>query len=642
MENSAKRKLSGITFRALVVGLVLVVANTYWLTIASELMWPRCLLNFVSLFFNAVFTLFVLTVLNKLLKWASPRSAFTPQELLVIYIMVVMVSTFGGHTMMCYLIGAIAHPYRFASPENEWADLFWRYIPQWFTPSVDVLDDYFDGESTFYTVAHLRGWIVPIVVWTVFISVIWFVLLCINSLIRAQWTEKEKLAYPIIQLPLRMTSEDKPSFFRNKSMWLGFGIAGLFEILAGLHYLFPKVPAVQLNYYYIGHLFTGRPWNRIGHVMLSAYPFIIGLVFFVPLDISLSAWVFYLVGRAERVVRLGMLGHGRIYFDERAAGAWLAVGILALWGTRRQFQQVWRRFLGKADSVDDSREPMRHRTAVFGIIIGMIFLFIFSYKAGMTFWPIAGFLGIFIIMSIGVTRVRAEFGPPAHEILWVDPARILAVSFGPRGVGASNLTILSFYFWLNRLYVSNPMPNQLEAFKLAERTKINSRRLVLPIMLATVVGALASFWAYLHVLYSEGASSVPGSVVDIGWETFERLENWLSSATGPDPKAIRSIGIAASITFILYFLRHAFFWWPFHPIGYVMTSATWGGLADIWFSVFLGWLVKVIVIKFFGLRAHRRAVPFFLGLILGDYVVASGWSLIGTIFRIPTYVLWSP
>jgi uncharacterized protein DUF6785/uncharacterized protein DUF6784 len=272
----------------------------------------------------------------------------------------------------------------------------------------------------------------------------------------------------------------------------------------------------------------------------------------------------------------------------------------------------------------------------------VLFLFIFSTKAGMTFWPILGFLGIFIVMGIGVARVRAEFGPPSHEILWVDPARLLAVSFGPRYIGASNLTILSFYYWLNRLNVSHPMPNQLEALKLAERTKINTRRLVLVMMIATVVGTVACFWAYLHVLYKEGADAASGYVVGIGWETFERLEDWLGSPTGPDPRAIRSVGIAASITFILHFLRHRFFWWPFHPIGYVMTSATWGGLADFWFSVFLGWSIKVIIIRFFGWRAHRRAIPFFLGLVLGDYVVSSGWSLVGTIFRIPTYVLWSP
>lgn len=636
MKDRAQRRISGITFRAFIIGLILIVANAYWLTITSEMM--RSFLTFVSLFFNAVFSLFILVVFNRLFERLMPRRSLSPQELLVIYIMVVMVSTVGGHPIMCFLVGTISYPFRFATPENEWADLFWRYIPSWFTVPTNVLDDFFEGESTFYTMKHFRAWLSPVMVWTAFISVTWFTFICINSVIRAQWTEKEKLAYPIIQLPLRMTQESS-SFFKNKAMWLGFGIAGLLELLAGLNHLFPKIPALHLNYYSITHLFTGRPWNSIGGISLSAFPFIIGITFFVPLDISFSAWVFFLLGRMERVIRVGMLGSGKLYLDERAAGAWIAVGILALWGTRRHIQQVWQRVLSRSSPVDDSQEPMKYRTAVLGIIMGMTFLVIFSYKAGMAHWVIVGYLFLYFVMGIGVARVRAEFGPPAHEILSVDPARIMAISFGPRRVGAANMTILSFYFWLNRLNVSHPMPNQLEAFKIAERARINSKRLIWVMMLATVAGVLACFWSYLHILYKEGATV---SVVSIGRGTFGRLGTWLSNSTGPDQGAISSMGLAATITFILYFLRHRFFWWPFHPIGYVMTSARWGGLADFWFSVFLGWLIKLVIIKFLGLKAHRRAIPFFLGLILGDYVVSSAWTLVGTIFRIPTYVLWSP
>ena len=640
MRNSEQRRTSGITFRAIVIGLVLIVANAYWLTVTSELVAPYSLLTFVSLFFNAVFTLVALVLCNQLLVKLVPGRALSAQELLVVYIMVVMVSTIGGHTLMCLLIGTIAHPIHFATPENEWADLFWRYIPDWFMPSADVLDDYFEGESTLYTMEHLRGWLLPVMVWTAFIAVVWFILICINVVIRKQWTEEEKLAYPIIQLPLRMTVEGS-SFFRNRGMWIGFALAASLEILAGLNYLVPRIPAIRISYYPITHLFTGRPWNTIGWVAISAFPFIIGITFFVPLDISLSAWVFYLAGRAERVVRLGVLGTGDAYFDDRAAGAWIAVGLLALWSTKRHFRRVLRKiFLRGSSNLDDSQEPMRYRTAVFGIIIGAGFLIIFSYKAGMTLWAVGGFLFLYFVMGIGVARVRAEFGPPSHEILWVDPARVMAVSFGPRHIGTASLTVLSFYHWLNRLNISHPMPNQLEAFKLAERTGINSKRLVWVMMLATVAGVLACFWTYLHVLYRVGAPSTTGFVVDMGWETFNRLQAWLNNPTGPVYGAISSMGIASVITFLLYFLRHRFFWWPFHPIGYVMTSATWGGLSDYWFSVFLGWMIKLIIVKFFGLKAHRRAVPFFLGLILGDYLLTCAWSLVGIIFRTPVYTLW--
>lgn len=641
MKNRTQRRISGISFRALIIGLILIVANAYWLTITSELMEPQCLLTFVSLFFNAVFSLFVLLLLNQLLKWLIPRHALSSQELLVIYIMVVMVSTVGGHTLMCFLVGTLAHPFHFATPENEWKELFWRYIPKWFTPQTRVLDDYFEGESTLYTMEHIKGWLTPVLVWSAFIAVIWFILICMNVIIRRQWTEKEKLAYPIVRLPLEMTTASS-SFLKSKRMWVGFGIAGFIELLAGLHHLIPAIPALQVNYYPIGHYFTGRPWNRIGGLFLSAYPFIIGLTFFVPLDISFSAWVFFWLGKMERIVRMGMLGTTEIDFFARSAGGWIAVGVLALWGTRHYLYQVGQKILGDSSSIDDSQEPMRYKTAVLGIIIGVVILILFSYKAGMTFWIIGGFLFLYFVVAIAVTRVRAEFGPPSHEILFQSPVRLMAVSFGHQRVGARNLTILSFYYWLSRLNVAHPMPNQLEAFKLAERTKINSKKLVWVMMLATVVGALLCFWAYLHVLYQAGASSAMGFVVGIGWEVFNRLQNWISNPTGPDIAAIRSTSIGFIITSILYFLRYRFLWWPFHPIGYVMTAATWGGLADYWCSIFIGWLIKFIIIKHFGLKTFQRAAPFFLGLILGDYVVASAWSLIGVIFHIPTYVLWSP
>ena len=631
-----------IRLRAILLGMVLIVANAYWLAVTSELMEPQCLLTFVSLFFNAVFTLFALIVGNALLKKLFPHQALSTQELLVVYIMVVMVGTVGGHTTMTFLIGTLAHPFRFASPENDWADLFWRYIPRWFVPPPKVLDGYFEGDSSFYIAEHLRGWLTPILVWTGFIALIWFVLICMNVLIRAQGTERETLAYPILQLPLRM-AERGPPFWKSGAMWIGFGVAVFFELLAGLHYLIPAIPAVQLNYYSITHLFSDRPWNSIGWISLSAFPFIIGITFFVPLDISFSAWVFYLLGKMERVVRVGMLGENELHWSERAGGAWLAVGLLAVWGTRRHLQYIWQRIRHWQTGSDEAKEGMSYRTALTGMLVGLLLLTAFSLKAGMSLAAIGGFLLIYFVMGLGVNRVRAEFGPPSHEILALDPEQIMVTTVGTRALGAANLTVLSFYYWLNRLNVSHPMPNQLEAFKIAERTQINPRRLVWVMMLATVIGTLASFWVYLHLMYQAGADSVSGYIVGIGWEVFDyRLERWLSNPRGPELGALQAMGGGAAMTFLLYFLRQRFFWWPFHPIGYVMTAATWGGLADYCFSVFLGWAIKATLVKHFGLKAHQKAVPFFLGLILGDYIVSSAWSLVGTIFRIPTYVLWSP
>ena len=75
----------------------------------------------VSPFSNAVFSLVVLLALNAVLRRLAPRAALTSSELLLVYVMVTMVSTISGHAMMAILTGALAHPFWFASPENQYA-----------------------------------------------------------------------------------------------------------------------------------------------------------------------------------------------------------------------------------------------------------------------------------------------------------------------------------------------------------------------------------------------------------------------------------------------------------------------------------------------------------------------------------------
>ena len=76
---------------------------------------------------------------------------------------------------------------------------------------------------------HLRNivfaWLPVVTAWTMFVTTLLFIMLCINSILRKQWTDNERLSYPIVQLPLQITSEQafQPSgLFRNRLFWLGF------------------------------------------------------------------------------------------------------------------------------------------------------------------------------------------------------------------------------------------------------------------------------------------------------------------------------------------------------------------------------------------------------------------------------------
>ena len=63
-------------------------------------------------------------------------------------------------------------------------------------------------------------------------------------------------------------------------------------------------------------------------------------------------------------------------------------------------------------------------------------------------------------------------------------------------------------------------------------------------------------------------------------------------------------------------------------------------MGTIWVPVFICWVAKWMIIRYGGLKSHRRAIPFFMGLILGEFTMGSVWSIIGLILNIPTYKIW--
>ena len=179
------------------------------------------------------------------------------------------------------------------------------------------------------------------------------------------------------------------------------------------------------------------------------------------------------------------------------------------------------------------------------------------------------------------------------------------------------------------------MPHQLEGFKLAERVGMTYKPLVFVMLFATVLGTLSAFWAYLHIAY-RAPSDVEGSYT--GPQAFAQLQAWLSRPTSPDYPAAAFAGFGLILSFTLMALRTSFLWWPLHPAGYAL-SASWT-MNMLWLPLFFSWAAKAILLRYGGLKMHQQAVPFFLGLILGEFIIGSFWSLFCVILGHPTYTFW--
>ena len=620
----------GATFRAILIGILLIPFNAYWIMDSAGQGYPTT----VSLYFNVIFCIFWMTLLNLAIIRLIPRYAFSQGEILTVYIMLSLASSLAGHDVLRVLIPMIPHAFWYATPENEWAELFHRYIPDWVAiKDVNQLVDYYRGESTLYRWDHIRTWITPTLTWSGFLFSLVFVMLCINIIVRKQWTEHEKLSYPIIQLPLEMTrGGGAAGVLGSRLLWLGFGIAAAIDIINGLNYLYPNVPSLGGRLYDIRPYFTSSPWNAIGWTPIALFPFAVGLAFFIPLDLAFSCWFFYIFWKVERIAgaAIGVRNMpGFPFIDEQSFGAYIGLCIIAIIATRRHLWNVIRKIFAGAGDVDDSREPLPYRWTMVGMILAFGYIFTFSKLAGMSVWVILAFFAIYYMISTAVTRMRAELGSPVHDLHFIGPDEMLPRMFGTRRLGPQNLTMFAYYFFFNRAYRGHPMPHMLEGFKLAERTGIDNRKLVVAMILAMAFGIIATFWAYLHISYIEGARDW------FAWRPFNRLQSWLITPRNPDRPATVAMVIGLGITMFLMMMRMRIFWWPFHPAGFAISSS-WS-MNVFWFSIFVSSVIKWFILKQGGLKTHRKAIPFFMGLILGEFIIGSIWALIGITIERPMY-----
>jgi hypothetical protein len=633
------------------IALFLIPFNAYWvvqLEVLSFAATPTAL----SLFWNVIFSLVVVMVLNALVRALRPRAALSQAELMTIYALLAMGTAAASAETLQHMICLLGHAFRFASPANNWETNVWPYLPRWLTVSdPDALAGYYEATRELYTWARIKVWLVPLGWWSAYILACFFVMLCINSLFRKQWTERERLSYPIIQLPLLMTEGAGRSFFRSKLLWAGFALAGGIDLLNGYAVLFPSLPSVNVKLTYLHPYLNQLPWTAMGALMISFYPFIIGMSYFLPTDVAFSCWFFYLFRKLELLIcgilgwvpaspgnfLAGMQAGEAPYLSEQSWGAWMALFGIALFSARHYLREVWRVILGRPGALSDAEEPMSYRAAAIGLVLGLGFLFLFLFRAGMTPLVIALYLLMYFAFSTAIAKMRAELGPPSHEMAPLGTSKMIVTAAGTITLGMRNLTMFALLGWQNTLSRSHAMPQGLEGFRAAERTGFQSRWLVPAMLLAAALALFFGAWTQIHAAnYYEPGATWAG--IATGNRSFGELQHWRSYDLDPSLASLFFMGVGALATVGLTALRFRFMGLPLHPSGYALGMCF--GLDYFWFPLLIAWLTKVIVLRYWGLRGYRRSLYFFLGLMLGEFMVGGAWSIYGVIKGFRAYTFW--
>ena len=136
------------------------------------------------------------------------------------------------------------------------------------------------------------------------------------------------------------------------------------------------------------------------------------------------------------------------------------------------------------------------------------------------------------------------------------------------------------------------------------------------------MSAIATNWI---LSYREGGLNLnPSFFQSFAQYPWQFLQKALTDMPEVDPAGWAYTGVGGGMMTGLMWMRRRFLWWPFHPLGFPISSV----FGSMWFSVLLACLLKTLALRYGGARFYTRTQPFFLGLILGQVFTMGMWLLI--------------
>ncbi len=584
---------------------------------------------------GGIFVFFILVlILNPVLGLIRRTYELSPQELLIIYIMLLVTSSITTMGLGAQLLPIMAAPFYYATPENRWAELVQPHLRGWMHPSGErTIQHFFEGLPPGEGIPW-GAWFQPLIAWFVLVFALYMVMLFLMVILRKQWVEKEKLTYPLVQLPLEMVRTDdsksriKP-LFRSKLFWFAVFIPLTISSINALHSYFHFIPGIQLAH-------SVEVFQRTMDMRFRLSFPIMGFTYLVNQEVALGVWFFNLLFLVVRGIfnmtgitsaeNIGIYGATDPIFKNFGTGAFLSFVIMGFWMAREHLKDVFGKAFGRRD-VDDSEEIVSYRTAVFGLIVGAAVILVWLMMSGMSFSVAALFIIFMMVFFVGLTRIIAEAGIATMISPSIGSGQVVS-SLGSSAIGNEGMTALGLTYVYSSDIRTFPMSAMAQGLKMGDWIKgRRSGGMFFAIVLAILIAYFVSNWLVLRLTYNYGGINlnswffVGGPQYPFRWATDHML-----NPVGPSAFGWGTRGAGALLMGVLMFVRYRFLWWPFHPLGFAVGSVTW--IDHLWFSIFLVWLVKALMLKYGGVRLFRQGRPFFLGLILGQYSAAALWFLI--------------
>jgi hypothetical protein len=635
-----------MTLRAALVGLVGIVVVCF-VVAWGELVTGQIMIGFLQLPPVVVAMLFLLVLMTKGMRRLSPRLALRPSEIVVAYCMMLLAAMISSRGLMEDLIPTLVGSNYFADPGNRWQDLFFPYVQPRLVPwdpgggiHQPLANAFFEGLTEG---EHLpwAAWVRPLANWLVLVGAIYGVFLCLATILRRQWSENERLAYPLVQLPLEMIREQPGrSFFSNPLTWVGFAIPTIIFGINGLHANYPAIPGINVDID-INALFHERPWSDITFFHAYLSPGAVGFFYLLPSELLLSFWFFHVLAKVQDLV-FSLLAFpplytphasGDGYVDYQTAGAYFMLVVYLAAVAIPHLRGVLRRAAFRA-APRGEQELIPYRGAVWGLLAMFVVALIWLNMAGVALAFAAFSLIVYIFVeAIIMARGCIEAGLPMSEGCFT-PMDISALVVSPTALGAQTLTSIAFFdAMFTRDLRGLVLTGFLDGQKLSEEVGLRRRSLLWVFLIGLAVAIPVAAVIELWLPYHRGALSMYSYVYwgnDI--QFFRENQAFLQGQTRTMYGALISFIAGGVITAWLATMRVQYVGWPLHPLGYAL-STSWTTMV-FWFPMFIAWIVKWTIIHYGGMKLYAKIRPLFLGLIFGEFTSAVMWTLIAAIWNL--------
>lgn len=644
VDSAAAHRSRSFSVRALLIG-ILLTGFLAWLSPYSIYRLFSSRVHYGILPPGVVAAAVLLIVTNALVGRFRAVRALSGGELVVVIAMMwigtAALFQLGAIDSMMSVMSSLEY---WATPENRWNEYYLRYLPAWAVPSDHAggIRAFFNGLSPGEPIPW-QIWYLPFLWWGSLVAALLLVMICTMTMVHEQWHDREKLTFPMADIPLLLIGRQSgkgrsPGWMRERLFWVGAGVP--FAIIAWntLNWFNPLFPRFTLTQDGAAISFFG-----IGYSTKLDF-FTLGLAYFAPLQILRGFFVGSLLIGSEMAagMRFGFANGMNPGFEPWSdwgtnTAAWQCSGsmvVFVLWGIwmgRAHFRNVVVSAFRQSVDLPD-RLRRRYRVAVWGLIAGLAYLAAWLHVIGMTWTVIVIFLPMVVIFNLGISKLIVE-----SSLLYaenpVSAQTIVMQSVGSAYIPQAAMAALAISYAVFRANAGTMMPQAGFAGRMGDEHEVPRGRLYGALGIAVLVAAVTAVVTVIVLAYQVGAFNFPSLAYQSTFkDAYDSLARKSDEAFYTDWYRVGFFGIGAMLMAIVLGIRARFanFW--LHPVGLTFATTSVVGLMTI--NIFLAWAVKGTLERVGGYRLVERAKPFFLGLVCGHSV--------GVLFGILVDALWFP